>query len=1088
MLRVRTIYASTAQSAAAYYTRYLTDAPGEVPGVWTGDQAVGLGLAGEVDGEDLLAVLEGRDPGSGTPLGRLLTDRTLANGRVVKAVAGFDATFSAPKSLSVLWALTQDDRLLAAHDTAVRAALAHLERFGSTTRVRRGGRLLHPDSQGLTMAMFRQTTSRSDDPQLHTHVVISAKVQTDDGRWLALDARYLKGYQRMLGGLYQSVLRNELTHRFGIGWEPIVHGQAEILGVPEELREVFSKRSEQIDHAVTAKVAEFVSRQGRDPNQWELAAIKREAAVDTRSHKSGNGVAELVTRWQTEAAIVGWDGLSLIDAVTEAGREQPTEPQPVSIDEIVTALSTGGSTWNRANIISALCDVARPDRRADGERWAEVIERAVDRIVERCVKLDPDHAAAPRRRSDGRSMWLEPTSPHITTDEILREEELVLAWALEAHADDPTPSTTVETQGLDVLQADAAAAVAGHDRLVLVVGPAGAGKTTMLRAAIDDLTADGRAVFGVAPSAKAARVLERETGVPADTLAKLLHERHRDDRPPLPRYQLPAGTTVLVDEAGMVSTPALARLVTRATEMQWRLALVGDPYQLQAVGRGGLFHELCTTGRTHELAKIHRFTEPWEAAASLQLRRGDPAALDAYIAHGRVHAAPFDEHVALATQRWLDATAAGEVAAVIASTNQHVDALNAAIQRARHLDPAVTAAIGGGETVMVGDQIVTRRNNRTITTSTGDAIRNRELWTVDAIIDDGSLTVSPIRGHGTATLPADYARQHVRLGYAATEHGVQGDTVTDGIELATEATSRRGLYVALTRGQRDNTVLVVTDTHDIVEARDILERILTNDRVDLPATAQRRELATTDCAPQRPEPTPRCTIPDWLPDLKATIRTELAAAEQAAERHDEQRADLEMRLAQAKQRLAVAERGLDPYRPALAAAHADATAAQERIWTANNLALRSKGRHKRRAQNDARTATADRAAAQERQHEIEDIASPARQQVHAAATEVHQLEQSLRSQDVLDRWHNPHARADHLRELHAAVYDWQQWAAGRAISLDRVATIAATLGAADEFAGTHPLADVLHQWAAMNGVEIRPPQASTQGPSIELGL
>lgn len=1088
MLRVRTIYASTAQSAAAYYTRYLTDAPGEVPGVWTGDQAVGLGLTGEVDGDDLLAVLEGRDPSSGTPLGRLLTDRTLANGRVVKAVAGFDATFSAPKSVSVLWALTQDDRLLAAHDTAVHAALAHLERFGSTTRVRRGGRLLHPDSQGLTMAMFRQTTSRSDDPQLHTHVVIAAKVQTDDGRWLALDARYLKQYQRMLGGLYQSVLRNELTHRFGIAWGPIAHGQAEILGVPDELRDVFSKRSEQIDHAVTAKVSEFVDRQGRDPNQWELAAIKREAAVDTRSHKSGNGVAELVTRWHTEAEAIGWDGLALIDAVEQAGRQQPVEPQPVNVDEIVEALSTGGSTWNRANIVSALCDVARPDRRADGERWAEVIERAVDHIIERSVELDPDHAAAPRRRSDGRSMWLEPTSPHITTDEILHEEELVLAWALDAQADDARPSTTVETASLDVLQADAAAAVAGDDRLVLVIGPAGAGKTTMLRAAVDDLNADGRPVFGVAPSAKAARVLERETGVQADTLAKLLHEWHRDDRPPQPRYQLPAGTTVLVDEAGMVSTPALARLVTLADEMRWRVALVGDPYQLQTVGRGGLFHELCSTGRAHELAKIHRFTEPWEAAASLLLRRGDPSALDAYIAHGRVHAAPFDEHIATATQRWLDATAAGEVAAVIASTNQHVDALDAAIQRSRHLNPAVTAAIGGGESVMVGDQVVTRRNERTITTSTGESIRNRELWTVDAIADDGSLTVSPIRGHGTAILPTDYARQHVRLGYAATEHGVQGDTVTAGIELATEATSRRGLYVALTRGQRDNTVLVVTDTHDIAEARDVLERILTNDRVDLPATAQRRELAATDCAPRRPEPAPRCTVPDWLPDLTATIRTELVAAELAGVRHDEQRADLETRLVHAKQRLAVAERGLDPYRPPLAAAHADATAAQERIWKANNLALRSKGRHKRRAQNDARTATADRAAAKDRQHEIEDIASPAREQVHAAATEVHQLEQSLRSQDVLDRWHNPYARADQLRELHAAVYDWQQWAAGKPIPLDRVATVAATLRAADDFAGAHPLADVLDQWATINRIEVPQLERSRTGPSLDFGL
>ena len=138
---------------------------------------------------------------------------------MIRAVAGFDATFSAPKSLSVLWALTQDPRLLDAHDTAVNAALAlpRAVRIDDTRPV--DGRRLHPDSLGLTMATFRQTTSRADDPQIHTHAVISAKVQTVDGRWLALDARFLKRHQRMLGGLYQSVLRNELTHRFGFAWE-----------------------------------------------------------------------------------------------------------------------------------------------------------------------------------------------------------------------------------------------------------------------------------------------------------------------------------------------------------------------------------------------------------------------------------------------------------------------------------------------------------------------------------------------------------------------------------------------------------------------------------------------------------------------------------------------------------------------------------------------------------------------------------------------------------------------------------------------------------------------------------------------------
>ena len=358
MLRVTTLYASSASATALYYTRYLAAAPGEEPGVWCGDQAIGLGLSGRVDAGDLRTLLEGRDPTTGRSLGSLLVDRTMANGAVVRAVAGFDATFSAPKSVSVWWALTGDPGLLEAHDLAVCTALDHLERFGATTRVRVNGRRQHPDTLGLTVATFRQTTSRADDPQLHTHAVISGKVQTEDGRWWALDARYLKRNQRMLGGLYQSVLRAELTDRYGIGWEPIVNGQAEMAGMPAELLGVFSKRAQQVDAALAVKVDEFRLRQGRDPSRWERAALEREASADTRARKTGHRVSDLATRWRDEAEELGWSPRRLVTEVEETGRELAQRPAPtVTVGQVIDHLSASGSTWTRADVLRAICDL-----------------------------------------------------------------------------------------------------------------------------------------------------------------------------------------------------------------------------------------------------------------------------------------------------------------------------------------------------------------------------------------------------------------------------------------------------------------------------------------------------------------------------------------------------------------------------------------------------------------------------------------------------------------------------------------------------------------------------------------------------------
>src|SRR5207249_4823574 len=135
-------------------------------------------------------------------------------------------------------------------------------------------------------------------------------------------------------------------------------------------------------------------------------------------------------------------------------------------------------------------------------------------------------------------------------------------------------------------------ATAGYDHLVLVVGPAGAGKTTVLGAAAEVMGQARRPIVALAPSGKAADVLARETGAPAATLAKLLHEHTRPGGP-LPEWRLPPGTTVVLDEAGMAATDDLAALVTLVDRYRWRLVCVGDPEQLPAVGRGGMFSFWC---------------------------------------------------------------------------------------------------------------------------------------------------------------------------------------------------------------------------------------------------------------------------------------------------------------------------------------------------------------------------------------------------------------------------------------------------------------------------------------------------------------
>lgn len=395
-------------------------------------------------------------------------------------------------------------------------------------------------------------------------------------------------------------------------------------------------------------------------------------------------------------------------------------------------------------------------------------------------------------------------------------------------------------------QAAAVGAVSAERSLELIVGPAGAGKTTALAWATTLLTEQGRAVFGVAPTAAAAEVLAVEAGMAADTIDKLLTEHHHPDRPPNPAFALPVGATVVVDEAATLATPKLAALARLSDQHQWRVVMVGDPRQFPAVGRGGMFTHLVAIHGAVELDQVHRFAYEWERRASLQLRQGNPDVLAEYDHHGRLHGGDRHQMETGIVDAWHQARLRGEVVALMANTTDTVTRLNTLAQNARiaagELDPNRPALQLGHQRIGVGDQVVTRRNDRGLRTDLGIAVKNRHRWTVTAIHPDHTITAAGVMG--TIGLPAPYVADAVELGYAQTSHATQGRTVDTALLLIDAPTDSHGIYTPLTRGRDANHAYVVLE--DNQTPADVLSNALAREWADQPATARREPDRVTE--------------------------------------------------------------------------------------------------------------------------------------------------------------------------------------------------------------------------------------------------
>jgi ATP-dependent exoDNAse (exonuclease V) alpha subunit len=479
------------------------------------------------------------------------------------------------------------------------------------------------------------------------------------------------------------------------------------------------------------------------------------------------------------------------------------------------------------------------------ELTATLDRLADDVAAERCVDISRPIPTGAILRRDGRPLTESAVDRALTTRAILDEEEQLMAWAhrrREEMGDVRRPRPIRFADHLTPDQAAAVAVVADGDSLELIVGPAGAGKTTTLAAAVLNLASRGCLAFGVAPTAAAAEVLATETAMPADTLDKLLTEHSRPDRPPEPGYDLPAGTTVIVDEAGTAATPKLANLARLADEHDWRVVLVGDPRQFSAVGRGGMFAHLVDDLGAVDLDRIHRFRQPWERQASLRLRRGDTAALAEYERRGRLHGGTLKEMEVDIVDAWHKARTRGERVALMANSTEAVARLNRLAQDTRltlgELDASSPRLDLGDDSILVGDGVVTRRNDRTLRTDRGHMVKNRDHWTVVEI--HGDLSVTVIGRTGAIRLPAGYVAEHVQLGYAQTSHATQGRTVDTALVLIDTPTDSRGVYTPMTRGRDVNHAYVVVEENQTV--RDVLTQAVGRDWIDRPAVDRREEL------------------------------------------------------------------------------------------------------------------------------------------------------------------------------------------------------------------------------------------------------
>lgn len=815
---------------------------GEAPGAWLGAGARMLGLHGRVEAERFNAMVAGIDP-SDPDLRRALLSkerksRTI-NGKRHDPVAAYDLTFSAPKSVSVLFALgdaATARELVAAHDAAVQAAFEYLEDSAVYTRRGRNGSVVE-QGEGLIAAAYRHRMARSKDPQLHTHVVAANLVRTpSDGQWRALHAAVIYRHARTAGVLYQAHLRAEVRDRLGLTWGPVSKAAAELEAVPSPVLREFSRRRIAIEQAArdgriglgTKAAAEALALKTRPSTDRTVRT------VDWRLHLRARA-EELGFDHQTIASLLadGHDRLleprtEPIAAVPDAElRTTGDDAEPLPVDRLADrlvgphGLTALRNTFGEQDVLTAVAEHHQQGVRVAGAR------RDAATLLRRPEVLDARPIESGGLAED-----------RFTTADLVASEQRLIAAAVERkHAGVGLIGRSTLDQALARTsrpltqeQEQVVRAVAGSGNGVEVIEAlAGSGKTFTAGVLRDVYAQTDVPVIGVAPTGRAARELS-EVGIPARTLhATLASLEHH------PELGLPRGSVVILDEAGMAPTRLTEQLLDAAREAGAKVVAIGDSGQLPSVEAGGWMRQVGAQVGANRLTSVQRQRDPEERRMLGLLHDGIDGGrcyLEWLDRHGRL---TIDADAAVlieeAVQGWGAAVVEHGIdqAALIARDHQTRHALNTQA-RAWH---AERGGLGeerayGPMVLACGDRVIARRNDREVDVDNGTrgTVTYVHANSVEIRTDGGSLR----------TLPAAYVEDHIEYAYALTGHGMQGATVEWAAVVARPEHLTQGWsYTALSRA-RQETRLYVSSVDPI--KREERADIAPHDSVEVPNRAE----------------------------------------------------------------------------------------------------------------------------------------------------------------------------------------------------------------------------------------------------------